>query len=107
VSQPDLASLFAKAQEAQKRLAEVQRDLAHRRIEASSGGGMVRATVTGALRVLEIEIEPSLFAGGDREMLQDLTAAAVNAALARAQEVAQQELQRASLALGLPTGAPA
>lgn len=106
MSQPDLAALLAKAQEAQQRLAEVQRDLALRRIEATSGGGMVRVTVSGALRVLEVEIEPGLFASGDREMIQDLTAAAVNAALTRAQEVAQQELQRASLALGPPAAPP-
>lgn len=106
MSQLDLGQLMAKAREAQARLAELQRELAHRRVEASSGGGMVRVVVSGGLRVLEIQIEPSLLASGDREMLQDLTAAAVNAALTRAQELVQQELQRASLALGLPA-APA
>jgi DNA-binding YbaB/EbfC family protein len=98
----DLAQLFAKAQEAQAKLAELQRQLAARRVEGSAGGGMVRAEVSGALRVLKVTIEPALFASGDREMLQDLTAAAVNAAIANAQGLVQEEMQKASSALGLP-----
>jgi hypothetical protein len=98
----DLEELMAKAQEAQAKLATLQRDLAARRIEGSAGGGMVRAEVSGAMRVLSIEIEPSLVASGDRAMLQDLVAAAVNAALANAQRMMQEEMQRASSGLGLP-----
>ena len=98
----DLAELFAKAQEAQAKLAELQQKLAARRIEGSAGGGMVRAEVSGALRVLSISIEPSLVAAGDHQMLQDLTAAAVNAALANAQRLVSEEMQKASAGLGLP-----
>ena len=100
----DLAQLFAKAQEAQAKLAELQRQLATRRFEGSAGGGMVRAEVSGALRVLEIKIEPALFATGDREMLEDLAAAAVNAAIASAQRLVHEEMQKASSALGLSIG---
>jgi DNA-binding YbaB/EbfC family protein len=98
----DLAQLFAKAQEAQAKLAELQQRLAARRIEGSAGGGMVRAEVSGALRVLGIAIEPALLVSGDREMLQDLTAAAVNAALANAQRMVAEEMQKATAGLGLP-----
>jgi hypothetical protein len=98
----DLTELLAKAQEAQAKLADLQQKLAVRRIEGSAGGGMVRAEVSGALRVLEISIEPALVASGDREMLQDLTAAAVNAALANAQRLVQEEMQKATSGLGLP-----
>jgi DNA-binding YbaB/EbfC family protein len=99
VSQPDLGSLLAKAQEMQGRLAEIQRGLALRTVEASSGGGMVTAVATGALRIREIRIEPDVLASTDREMLQDLTAAAVNAALAAAERMVQEEMARAT---GLP-----
>src|SRR5262249_41792363 len=99
---PDLAELMAKAQEAQAKLAALQRQLAARRIEGSAGGGMVRAEVSGALRVLSIQFEPSLLASGDPEMLQALTASAVNAALANAQRLVQEEMQKASSGLGLP-----
>jgi DNA-binding YbaB/EbfC family protein len=91
-----------KAKQIQSRLAELQRELAVRRFEADAGGGMVTAVVTGALRVLELRIEHSLLETGDREMIQDLTAAAVNAALTTAQATVQQELQRASAGLAIP-----
>ena len=96
MSEPDLGALLEKAREAQEKLQALQRDLAVRRVEGSAGGGMVTAVATGALRVLEIKIEPQLFESGDRDMIQDLVAAAVNAALTNAQQMIQQEMQRAS-----------
>ena len=101
----DLTRLMEQAQQVQSRLAALQQELATRRFEGSAGGGMVTAVATGALRIVELRIEPSLLASGDREMLQDLTAAAVNAALTSAQTAVQEELQRASAGLTLP-GAP-
>ena len=62
---------------------------------------MVKAVVSGDLRVLEVRFEDGLLTAGDREMLQDLTAAAVNSALANAQRMIQQEMQRASGGLNL------
>ena len=102
MSQPDLAQLMAKAREVQERLAGIQRELAERRVEGSAGGGMVRAVATGALRIVEASIEPELFASGDREMIQDLAAAAVNAALTNAQQMVQEEIQWASAGMALP-----
>jgi DNA-binding YbaB/EbfC family protein len=98
----DLKELMAKAQQAQAKMAELQRELAVRRVEGSAGGGMVTAVATGELRILKVEIEPSLLATGDREMIQDLTAAAVNAALASAQKMVQEEIQRASADIAVP-----
>jgi len=100
MSQPDLRELMAKAQEMQTRLAEAQRGLARRRVEASAGGGMVTAVATGELRIAEIRIEPGVIESGDRALLQDLVTAAVNAALARAQQMVQEELQRLALVPG-------
>ena len=104
MSPPDLSEILAKAQEAQTRLAEIQRDLAVRRVEGSAGGGMVTAVASGELRILELRIEPELVAAGDREMIQDLAAAAVNAALGGAQRMIQEEMQRASTTFALPLG---
>ncbi len=97
MSQPDIGNLMKQAQQMQARMGELQRELASARFEADSGGGMVKAVVSGELRVLEIEIEPSLFGGEDRSMVQDLTAAAVNAALQKAQQHVQQKMQQLSL----------
>lgn len=96
MSQPDLGELLQKAQQMQQRIADVQRALAQRRVEASSGGGMVTAVATCDLRIAELRIEPQLFESGDRDMLQDLVTAAVNAALAEAQRTASDELARAA-----------
>jgi DNA-binding YbaB/EbfC family protein len=102
----DLGRLLERAREAQARLQEIQRDLARRRVEGSSGGGMVTAVASGELRILELRIEPELIASGDRVMLQDLCAAAVNAALGAAQRMIQEEMQRASSDLGIPLRGP-
>ncbi len=99
---PELSDFLQKAQAAQAKIAELQRDLAMRRIEGEAGGGMVKVVANGALRVLEVRIEPSLLEAGDREMIQDLTAAAVNAALTNAQRMVQEEFQRASIGIQLP-----
>ncbi len=88
----EMQEMMQRAQQVQSRMGEVQQQLAARRFEASSGGGMVKASVSGALRVLSIEIEASLADAGDRGMLQDLVAAAVNAALDKAQENVHKEL---------------
>ena len=96
MSGPDLGKLFGQARAMQSRMAELQRDLARQRFEGSAGGGMVTAVCSGDLKILEIRIERSLHEDGDREMLQDLSAAAVNAALANAQRGAQEAMQRAS-----------
>lgn len=101
MSRPDLGALLAQAKEIQTRIAEVRRDLARRTVEGSAGGGLVTAIATGELRIQGIKIDPELLAGGDPELLQDLVAAAVNAALGNAQRMAQEELQKVA---GLPLG---
>ncbi len=102
MSSPNLTELLQKAQQMQGQLAELQRDLATRRYEGSAGGGMVTAIASGELRILELKIEGGLVESGDREMIQDLCAAAANAALSNAQQGAQEEMQRLTGSLGIP-----
>ena len=99
-----MQEMMQRAQQMQSKMGELQNELTARRFEASAGGGMVSATVSGGLRVLSIEIEPSLFQGDDRTMIQDLVAAAVNAALSKAQDSVAQEMGRMqqSMLAGLP-----
>lgn len=108
MSGPDLGALMERAKEMQEKLGALQRDLALRSVEGSAGGGMVRVTMMGDLRVQRIEIDPALTERGDREMLQDLVAAAVNAAIGNAQQMVQEEMQRAAggMPLGPGGGAP-
>lgn len=102
MSSPDMNEILAKAQQVQGRLEQLQRELAMRRFEGSAGGGMVTAVASGELRILEVKIEPGLLEGRDREMIQDLCAAAVNAALANAQAGVREEMQRLTGGLGIP-----
>ena len=108
MSPPDMREVLEQAQQMQAKVAEVQRDLATRRFEGSAGGGMVKAEATGELRVTRVDIEAELLSSADREMIQDLIAAAVNAALANAQRAAQEAFQRISggLGLGIPRPGP-
>ena len=100
----EMQEMMQRAQDMQSKMGELQSEIARRRFEASSGGGMVNVVVSGALRVLSVEIEPSLIKGDDRTMIQDLVAAAINAALAKAQETVAQEMARMqqSMLAGLP-----
>lgn len=90
----EIQEMMQRAQQMQSKMGDLQKHLEARRFEASAGGGMVEAAVSGGLRVLSIEIEPSLIKGEDRSMIQDLVAAAVNAALKKAQEAVAEEMGR-------------
>ena len=91
---PQIGEMLEKARGLQAKMAELQQRVGTLRFEADSGGGMVRVVVTGELRIVEIHIEPTLVDAKDREMIEDLTAAAVNAAIRKAQEGVQAEVQR-------------
>ena len=94
MSEGDLGGLLAKAQEMQGRMAQLQQELARREVEGQAGGGMVTVVATGDLRIQRVTIDPSLLGDGDRDMLQDLVAAATNAAIAEAQRMVQSEMQK-------------
>jgi hypothetical protein len=98
----NLAGLMKQAREMQSRAAEMKERLAGLRIEGTAGGGMVTVEVTGDQRVTGCRIEPSLFASGDREMVEDLLLAAVNQALDRSREAAASEMQALAGGLDLP-----
>jgi len=65
---------------------DLQRQVNSVNVEASSGGGMVNVKMNGQKQIVEIRIEPEVFAGKDQEMLQDLVRAAVNEASRRVDE---------------------
>lgn len=87
----DLNSIMQQAQALQERMADMQRGLEDLEVEGSAGAGMVKVKATASLRVKSILIDPSV-QSEDREMLQDLVTAAVNNALERAREAAQEKM---------------
>ncbi len=78
---PGLQEMMQQFQQMQQRMKEKKAELAKKSTTANAGGGMVKATVNGAGKLLNIEVEEEILASGDREMLQDLVVAAVNQAL--------------------------
>jgi DNA-binding YbaB/EbfC family protein len=89
-----LANLGKLAQLPNK-LKELQAKLAAQTVEGSAGGGLVKVTATGTGQLLSVKIDPEVLEGEDREMLEDLIAAAANQTLARAKELAAKEMQEA------------
>jgi len=94
--------MLKQVQQMQARVAQVQAELESEQVEASAGGGAVKAVVTGAQKVVSVTIDPDL--AGDPEMLQDLVVAALNEALDKSREVAAQRMQAVTAGLGLPPG---
>ncbi len=102
----NLGNLMRQAQKMQEKMAEIQKGLAEKTCQASSGGGMVTVTVNGALKVVDIKIDRSVVDPEDVEMLEDLVMAAVNEAFKRAQEMVSEEMSKVTSGLGinLPPG---
>ena len=92
MAQFDFSSILQQAQALQEKLKQTQEAAAAKTVEAEAGGGMVRVTVDGSLKLRKLEIEPALLAANDKGMLQDLIVAAVNDGLRRAQEMVAQEV---------------
>ena len=90
------------AQQLQQRLAKVQEELETVTVEASSGGGMVTAVVTGKQTVSSITIDPQAVDPGDVEVLEEMVMAAVNEALQKSQELAQQKMGAITGGLNIP-----
>lgn len=99
---PQQARMMKQLQEMQQKMAQAQEQLANETVEASAGGGMVTAVVSGDLDVKEVRIQPEAVDPDDVEMLQDLVVAAVNEALRMAQDLAQKKMGGATAGLQLP-----
>lgn len=86
--------MFKQMQKLQKDMERMQEELAQKEVEFSAGGGMVTAVVNGSMELVDIKIDQEVIDPEDREMLEDLVIAAVNGAMKKANEMAQQEMSR-------------
>jgi hypothetical protein len=101
---PNLRNLMETWQRVQEQLSQAKDALGDKQVEAETGGGLVRCVVNGRGEVLSITIEPSLLPGNDKKMIEDLLVGAVNLALERARQVAQEDLARVAGGLAMPPG---
>ena len=95
-----IGKLMKQAARMQQQMEKTQAELANRTVEASSGGGAVKVTVTGDQKCKSVEISADLLKDADAEMLQDLVLSAVNMALDQSRQLASERL--GPLAGGLP-----
>ncbi len=98
-----LAGLMKQAQAMQDNLKRAQEELALVEVQGESGAGLVKVTMTCKHDVKRVEIDPSLLAD-DKDMLEDLVAAAFNAAVRRAEEVSTEKMGKLTAGLPLPPG---
>ena len=94
--QMNMQQMMKQARKMQEQLAAAQEKLKDVEVSASAGGGMVKVVATGELQVKSIEISPEACDPEDVEMLQDMVLAAVNDALASAQEAAGNRMSAAT-----------
>jgi nucleoid-associated protein EbfC len=98
-----LAGLMRQAQQMQESMRKLQEELAQAEVEGQSGAGLVKVTMTCKHDVKRVSIDPSLL-GDDKEMLEDLVAAAVNDAARKVEAVVQEKMGSVAGGLGLPPG---
>ena len=94
--------MLRQAQQLQKNMMKMQEELQSATVEASAGGGAVKAVVNGSMRLESLTIDPDAVSPEDVEMLQDLVQAAVNEAIEKAQDMANSRMSSLTGGLNIP-----
>ena len=98
-----LAGLMKQAQQMQDNMKKAQEELAQTEVEGQAGAGLVKVVMTCRHDVKRVSIDPSVLAD-DKEMLEDLVAAAVNDAVRRVETTVQEKMAGVTAGLPLPPG---
>ena len=98
----DWGSFLKQAQEMQSKMADVQRDLAQKKVEVSTGGGMVKIVANGVNEIISVHIDDELINMDDREVLEDLMTGAVNEVHRKVKDLAQEEMTRFTGGIKIP-----
>lgn len=99
---PGLGNMMKQVQKMAEETQRIEEELGEQRIEATSGGGMVKAVANGKGEVLEVKIDPQVVDPEDVEMLEDLVVSAVREALEKGQEMKAARLQDLTGGLNIP-----
>ncbi|GGB16298.1 YbaB/EbfC family nucleoid-associated protein [Allosediminivita pacifica] len=98
----DMAKMMKSAQEMQGKVTQLQEDLKAMEVVGESGAGLVKATATAKGELKALDIDPSIFNGDEKEVVEDLILAAIKDAQARAQEKSEAEMRKLTEEMGLP-----
>jgi nucleoid-associated protein EbfC len=101
---PDFESIMQMAQNAQAELQKAQDSLDTIEVEGAAGGGMVKIRATAKGRILGVDVDESLLQPSEKTMIEDLIAAAINDARAKADAAAAVEMEKMQSGLPLPPG---
>jgi DNA-binding YbaB/EbfC family protein len=99
---PNMQQAMKQFQKMQAEIARVQEELGTKSVTATAGGGVIKVEITGKLEIKKIEMDPGIVSNDDLEMLQDLIIAAVNEAIKKAQDLANDEMGKVTGNLKLP-----
>ena len=102
MSVKDWGSLLKQAQEMQSKMTDVQRDLAEKKVEVSTGGGMVKIVANGVNEIISVHIDDELINMNDREVLEDLITGAINEVHRKVKDLAQEEMTRFTGGIKIP-----
>jgi nucleoid-associated protein EbfC len=98
----NIGNLMKQAQKIQEKMARMQEEMASKTVEATAGGGMVTAVVSGKFELVSLKVEKDVVNPEDVEMLQDLIVAAVNEGVRKAHEMVSEEMSKVTGGLQIP-----
>ena len=98
----NMGDIMKQAQALQEQMAKIQEQGASKTVEGTAGGGMVTVTVSGAMQVVSVRVDPEVLKSGDTEMLQDLVMAATNDGIRRSREMMADQMKGLTGGLGIP-----
>jgi nucleoid-associated protein EbfC len=98
----DMAKMMKSAQEMQSKMAQMQEDMHNMMVTGESGAGLVKAVASCKGELKSLDIDPSIFSGDDKEVVEDLILAAIKDAQSKASEKAQEEMAKLTEGMGLP-----
>lgn len=98
-----MGNLMKQAQKMQEKMQQAQEELANIEVTGEAGAGLVKVVMNGRHNVKSVEIDPSILSE-EKDMLEDLLAAAVNDAVRKVEETNQEKMQGLTSGMGLPAG---
>ncbi|HJN02477.1 MAG: YbaB/EbfC family nucleoid-associated protein [Nitrospinota bacterium] len=100
--QKGLGNMMKQAQQMHTKMQEIQKELANKKVDAESGGGMVKVTGNGKGEILSIRIEKEIIKQEEKDVLEDLVLIAINEVLKRSQELNTSEMSKVTGGLKMP-----
>lgn len=98
----NMSGMMKKVQKMQKEMAKVQQELEAKEVEATAGGGVVKAVVNGKKELVSLSIDPEAMDPDDVEMTQDLIIAAVNEAITKADKMMEEGMAKVTGGMNIP-----